>query len=227
MGRREVLAEYEDNGSYLRGGELPHHRHIVPAIERLLPAETAMRILDIGCGTGFIDNSLAKRGHSVVGVDFDPKAIEIHKRVYPHLDVRLHHAEEPLKGILGEQADLVLAVEVVEHLYRPLRFLEEAREALRPGGHLVLTTPYHGYWKNLAIALLGQWDHLFTVEWEEGHIKFFSETTMRRMLTRAGFDDIVFANAGRVPYFWKTMVVRARNAGAAAAAQSGRLASAA
>jgi 2-polyprenyl-3-methyl-5-hydroxy-6-metoxy-1,4-benzoquinol methylase len=225
MGRREVLAEYEVDGSYFRGGESPHHKHILPAIQRLLPPQAAMRILDIGCGTGFVDHSLSKLGHQVVGVDFDPKAIEIHKRVYPDLDARVHQAEEALNGILDEPADVVLAVEVVEHLYRPMRFLEEARAALRPGGHLILSTPYHGYWKNLAISILGQWDHLFTVEWEEGHIKFFSETTMRRMLTRAGFDDIVFSNAGRLPYMWKTMVVRARNVGASARVD--RLASAA
>jgi 2-polyprenyl-6-hydroxyphenyl methylase/3-demethylubiquinone-9 3-methyltransferase len=203
------LVEYERGGSYWRGGIAPHHKHIVPAIVRMLP-QCPLRILDIGCGTGFIDDSLAKLGHEVVGIDFDPKAIEIHRCVYPRLDARLRGAEDALKGIFAEGADLVLAVEVVEHLYRPMRFLLEAREALRPGGHLLLTTPYHGYWKNLAVSVLGRWDHVFTVEWEEGHIKFFSEMTMRRMLASAGFDDVVFGNAGRVPYLWRTMVVRAR-----------------
>ena len=145
----------------------------------------------------------------MVGVDFDAKAIEVHKRVYPRLDARLHQAEDSLQGIFPDGADVILAVEVVEHLYRPAKFLTEARDALRPGGHVLLTTPYRGYLKNLVVSLLGQWDHVFTVAWEEGHIKFFSEPTMRDMLEEVGFRDVVFGNAGRLPYLWKTLVVRA------------------
>jgi 2-polyprenyl-3-methyl-5-hydroxy-6-metoxy-1,4-benzoquinol methylase len=204
-------ADYAIDGSYGRGGPLPHHRHIVPAIVRLLPSQKPLRILDVGCGNGYVDNILAKLGHEVTGVDFDAEAIEVHKRAYPLLDARLHDAQEPLAAICPS-ADMVLAVEVIEHIYRPARFLEAARGALRPGGHVLLTTPYHGYLKNLAVSLVGRWDHIFTVEWEEGHIKFFSESSMRRMLTAAGFDDIVFGNAGRLPYLWKTLVVRARKA---------------
>jgi len=206
------LVDYAPDGSFGRGGALPHHEHIVPAVVRLLPSQKRLRVLDVGCGNGYIDNVLAKLGHEVIGLDFDAKAIEVHKRAYPDLDARVYDAETPLAAICPNGADVVLAVEVVEHLYRPARFLEGAREALRPNGHVVLTTPYHGYLKNLAVSVLGKWDHLFTVEWEEGHIKFFSEATMRRMLTAAGFDEIVFSNAGRLPYLWKTLVVRARRA---------------
>jgi 2-polyprenyl-6-hydroxyphenyl methylase/3-demethylubiquinone-9 3-methyltransferase len=80
---------------------------------------------------------------------------------------------------------------------------------LKPGGVIILTTPYHGYLKNLALSLLNAWDKHFTVDWEGGHIKFFSPKTLSAMLKEAGFGEIEFRGAGRLPYLWKTGVYRA------------------
>lgn len=99
---------------------------------------------------------------------------------------------------------------MIEHLYSPARFLANVRLALKPGGHVILSTPFHGYWKNLLNAVLGRWDHIHTVHWEAGHIKFFSEKTLREALEQARFTEIVFLNAGYVPGIRKSLVVRAR-----------------
>ena len=85
-----------------------------------------------------------------------------------------------------------------------------AGDALCPGGYVILTTPYHGYLKNIAISLFNEWDQHHHPEREGGHIKFFSEKSLARVLTENGFSDIVFRNAGRLPYFWKSMVCRAQ-----------------
>ncbi|MBI4726237.1 hypothetical protein HY768_03260 [candidate division TA06 bacterium] len=74
----------------------------------------------------------------------------------------------------------------------------------------MLTTPYHGYWKNLAIALFNQWDFHHTVNWQGGHIKFFSPRTLRSLLEEAGFKNIEFKYAGRFPLLWKSMIAIAR-----------------
>ena len=202
------MHDYAMDGSYGRGGALPHHRHILPAIKGLLPSGR-LRILDVGCGNGYVDNALASLGHEVVGIDFDPKALDIHRRVYPSLQVFQHGAEDRFSTFMAG-ADVVVASEVVEHLYSPKKFLQNVYETLRPGGHVILTTPFHGYLKNLAISLVGGWDHVFTAGWEEGHIKFFSNATMKQMLREVGFEDIAFRNAGRLPWLWKTLVAHAR-----------------
>ena len=105
--------------------------------------------------------------------------------------------------------DVVVSSEVIEHLYSPQRFLVNVGLTLRSGGSIVLTTPYHGYLKNLALSLANAWDKHHTVAWEGGHIKFFSEKTLTAMLREAGYEQVVFSNAGRMLWLWKSMVCRA------------------
>ena len=204
-----MAAEYQVSGSYGRGEALPHHRHLVAPILALLPGGQGQRAMDVGCGNGFISSQIASRGYRVTGIDFDAQAIDIAKKAYPAIEFVRHEAEDRFPDF-ARDLDLVTAFEVIEHLYSPQKFLRRVFETLKPGGHVILSTPYHGYWKNLATSILGRWDHVFTVDWEAGHIKFFSDRTMEAMLRQVGFTDVVFRNAGRVPYLWKTLLVRAR-----------------
>lgn len=75
---------------------------------------------------------------------------------------------------------------------------------------MVITTPYHGYLKNLALSLLDKWDVHHTPLWHGGHIKFWSRATLTELLDRHGFDVVGFSGVGRVPYLWKSMVLVAR-----------------
>ena len=79
-------------------------------------------------------------------------------------------------------------------------FLENTFLVLRSGGSLILTTPYHGYLKNLALSLFNKWDKHFTVERRGGHIKFFSEETLARMLSSCGFENVFLTPAAYVGY---------------------------
>jgi 2-polyprenyl-6-hydroxyphenyl methylase/3-demethylubiquinone-9 3-methyltransferase len=113
----------------------------------------------------------------------------------------------------GETANrMVLSLEVIEHLYSPRLFVDRARDALVDRGSLVLSTPFHGYWKNLALALAGKLDAHFTALWDGGHIKFWSERTLRALLEERGFVVDRFALCGRIAPLAKSMVVLARNA---------------
>lgn len=77
-------------------------------------------------------------------------------------------------------------------------------------GIAIISTPYHGYWKNLALALTGKMDAHFTALWDHGHIKFWSIKTLGKLLREAGFVDIRFKRVGQVPALAKSMVVIAR-----------------
>ena len=106
--------------------------------------------------------------------------------------------------------DLILSVEVIEHVFDPRGFLSQIHALLRSKGQVILTTPYHGYLKNLAIALSGKCDSHYNPLWDCGHIKFLSSKTLTAALEETGFRQIRFEGAGRVPYFWKSMVLMAR-----------------
>jgi 2-polyprenyl-6-hydroxyphenyl methylase/3-demethylubiquinone-9 3-methyltransferase len=74
----------------------------------------------------------------------------------------------------------------------------------------IISTPYHGYLKNLALGVVGKWDAHFDPLWDGGHVKFFSVRTLRMLLTEAGFSNIRFIRVGRIPQLAKGMIAVAQ-----------------
>lgn len=186
---------------------LEDHAYTLPAIRHLLP-DGVHTVLDVGCGNGYIASRLAEMGYSVVGVDASEEGVAIARNAHPNVRFEVCSAYDDLSHFV-ENVDLVVSSEVIEHLYRPKLFLDNVYKVLRSGGHVILTTPYHGYLKNLALSLFDYWDKHHTVDWEGGHIKFFSERTLKKMLMDCGFQNVQYHNAGRIRWLWKSMVCRA------------------
>jgi hypothetical protein len=101
---------------------------------------------------------------------------------------------------------------VIEHLYDPRRFIDFTKRILlrNGGGELIISTPYHGYLKNLALAVNGNFDRHLDPLWDGGHIKFWSRKTLSHLLQERGFVVTQFTGCGRVPYLWKSMLIKAR-----------------
>ncbi|MGO7422681.1 hypothetical protein ACCT09_23060, partial [Rhizobium ruizarguesonis] len=74
----------------------------------------------------------------------------------------------------------------------------------------VMSTPYHGYLKNLALAAMGKMDDHFMPLKEHGHIKFWSKNTLSTLLLDTGFDNVRFEYVGRIPVFAKSMIAVAQ-----------------
>ena len=168
------------------------------------------RVLDVGCGNGFNAGQYLSWGCTVVGIDASEVGIPIAQRTYPKGRFVVMLIEDNVLPRLGEAPfDLVSSTEVVEHLYDPVTWARCCFNALRPGGRILVSTPYHGYVKNLAISLLNRWDTHFEPRKVGGHIKFFSRATLGRLLTDAGFVNIRFRGTGRAPLLWMSMVLSA------------------
>lgn len=187
------------------------HEYLLPILLRhaeRLPK--GARILDVGCGNGSIAGELLSRGYSVVGIDLAPSGIEVARKAFPAGRFEILGANDALLDALQEEPfDLVYSLEVIEHLYDPRSFVRGCHAACRPGAHFLCSTPYHGYWKNLALALADKWDHHTNPLFDGGHIKFFSRNTLGRLLAEGGFSNLTFEGAGRIPYLWKSMVMTA------------------
>lgn len=189
--------------------------YLLHPLKRLLPSPTHRdnhaRVLDIGCGNGWLCGWLAGQGFTVVGVDPAPSGICEARKKHAHIRFEILPATPALLHQLNEPPfDIVVSLEVVEHCYTPREWAQAAFSCLKPGGWLICSTPYHGYWKNLALALSGKMDSHFTALWDGGHIKFWSRRTLMCLLREAGFQELSFVGAGRIPWLWKSMLLKAR-----------------
>lgn len=179
-------------------------------IAKILRDLKAERILDLGCGNGAISHYLHSQGFSVVGCDTDQGGIEIARMGSSGAEFKLASVYDSSDS-LGEAAfDTVISTEVIEHLFLPGALPLFARSVLKPNGHLVVTTPYHGYFKNLLICLTGKWDSHHSPLWDGGHIKFWSYRSLSELLDANGFDVVGFKGVGRVYGLWKSMIITAR-----------------
>lgn len=207
MGSGSDIPEY---GRVFTGPSGPFG-YLEDAVASFLPRSgEPLRILDVGCGNGHWARRLAGSGHRVVGIDASAQRIAQARSDVP--DARFEQLDigEGLLAGLGEQPfDLVISTEVVEHLFSPRTWAAACFAALRPGGRLVCSTPYHGWLKNVGIAVSGRWDRHHHTLRAVGHIKFFSRATLGRLLEDAGFTQLAFRGAGGLPGLWKSMVVGA------------------
>jgi 2-polyprenyl-6-hydroxyphenyl methylase/3-demethylubiquinone-9 3-methyltransferase len=161
--------------------------------------------------TGWLAAWLAAQGWQVVGIDPSVSGIERARASHPEVRFEaLFAGADLLERLEVEPFDLVVSTEVVEHLYAPRDWATAAHGALRPGGTFLCSTPYHGYLKNLVLALTGKLDAHFTALWDGGHIKFWSRSSLSQLLVEAGFEQQVFRGSGRLPWLWKSMVCSVR-----------------
>jgi len=197
--------------AYSDGEPTSAHSYVLPAVLRMLDGHewrrTERRVFDLGCGNGSVAAALEQRGYVVSGIDASEAAVEMAKRHHPNARIELGSAYEDLAARFG-RFEAVVSLEVVEHLYSPRLFARRFRDLMEPGGFGIISTPYHGYWKNVALALSGRMDSHFTALWDNGHIKFWSIPSIRRLLGEAGLKVERVVRVGRVPALAKSMVLR-------------------
>ena len=162
-------------------------------------------LFDMGCGNGSVAQKLSQAGWKVTGVDASPQGIEQAQKNFPHLYLKLGSAYDDLEAKYG-QFPVCLSLEVVEHLYNPRLYAKNLFQLVKTGGTVIVSTPFHGYFKNLAISILNKWDSHFTSLWDGGHIKFWSPKTLSILLREAGFQDVHFYYVGRIPFLAKSMI---------------------
>jgi 2-polyprenyl-3-methyl-5-hydroxy-6-metoxy-1,4-benzoquinol methylase len=188
------------------------HQHLYPSVSRFLKnVSPGSVVMDAGCGNGSFIALFQDRNWQLHGSDLSPTGIEIARKTFPNINFFLADGQTLYQDFLATvgQVDVVISTEVIEHVYDPRGFLRNCYDLLKPGGTVILTTPYHGYLKNLLLAITGKMDQHFTVLWDHGHIKFWSRKTLETALKETGFTNIEFAGSGRIPYVWMSMVLKA------------------
>lgn len=190
------------------------HSFYAPVLLSMLPSPLsqsgqALKVLDLGCGNGSLTNLICNQGFEVIGIEESTSGVEIATKNFPNCRFLQQSLYSPPPELLN-YFDIAVSSDVIEHLFYPRELARFAKQCLKPTGQLIVTTPYNGYLKDIALSLFNGMDRHHTVLWDGGHIKFFSVKTLSQLLQEEGFTDLQFKFAGRFPYLWKGMLVSAR-----------------
>ena len=151
-----------------------------------------LRILDIGCGGGLLSEPMARLGADVVGADPATRNIPVAQLHAEQsgltIDYRMTTAEELANA--GEQFDVVLNMEVVEHVPDPQSFLTACQTLLKPGGLMICSTLNRNA-KSFGMAIIGaewimKWLPKGTHDWK----KFITPDELAQFIRNAGLDPV-------------------------------------
>lgn len=151
-----------------------------------------LRILDIGCGGGLLAEPMARLGADVVGADAAERNIPV-AQVHAEksgLEIDYRHTTAEAMAAVGEQFDVVLNMEVVEHVADPLAYLTACQQLLKPGGLMICSTINRNA-KSYLMAIIGaehimRWLPKGTHEWN----KFITPDELFDLITKAGLNPV-------------------------------------
>lgn len=142
---------------------------IIPDLERIVPDTLAMysrrlfqehidrynfaapyilnkTISDVACGSGYGSHILARKGaKKVIGVDYDKKTIKYAKERYPRRNISYKVGDAVDLPISSSSTDVFVSFETIEHIKKPIEFLNEAKRVLKRSGLLIISTPNKKY----------------------------------------------------------------------------------
>ncbi|HEX8095801.1 methyltransferase domain-containing protein [Jatrophihabitans sp.] len=172
----------------LKQGEGTSHTLIMQLLTGIAPG----RVLDLGCSGAKLSELMRQRGHHVTGVD----SVEI-PGARERLDsFCLGDLEYGIPHSAGTGFDVVVAADVIEHVRDPEKLLRDMAHVLAPGGVIIISTPNFGYWYSRGRAALGTFDYDRRGILDQTHLRFFTRSSLRRLVARSGLDILALDYTG-------------------------------
>ena len=151
-----------------------------------------LRILDIGCGGGLLSEPMARLGAEVVGADAAGGNIPV-ARVHAEaqgLTIDYRHTTAEDLAAAGEQFDVVLNMEVVEHVSDPLTYLAACRNLLKPQGVMICST-LNRNGKSFLMAIIGaEWVMRWLPKGTHDWAKFITPDELYGLIEKAGLSPL-------------------------------------
>lgn len=199
-----------------------------------VPKESEIRIVELSVGDGQLSRALVRNFYTAMidCVDISPSRLErcrqMASEVSPSVVDRMRFLELNLDTDFDRlnrgHYDIVVAIDVLEHVFDPFHFVRHCRDILKPGGHLFLRVPNLAYIKRRFAILCGQlpvtsswfetpgsfqsWKDRHG--WDGGHLHFFTIGALRWLLAQEGFEYLswrdVGATAEALRHIWPAML---------------------
>jgi SAM-dependent methyltransferase len=163
----------------LKESEDSSHGQLIAWMDGFPPS----RVLDLGCSRGRVGELLRKQGHEVTGVE-----IKGNEDAEARLDrFIVADLEDGIPESVGTGYDAVIAGDVLEHVRDPAALLREIRRVTAPGGSLLISVPNFAHWYPRTRVTLGMFDYDSRGILDQGHVRFFTRRSFRRILQETGW----------------------------------------
>jgi 2-polyprenyl-3-methyl-5-hydroxy-6-metoxy-1,4-benzoquinol methylase len=168
----------------------PNSSHAI--VLELVPVGAPLKILDVGCGPGWVAAELRRRGHHVAGVDVvaDEAIAERTDRFF------LADVEGGLPDEVGDGYDVVIAADVIEHVRNPDELLADLAGRMDPFGTIIASVPNFGHWYPRLRTMAGLFDYDQRGILDRTHVRFFTRRSFRRTLANTGLVTTTESYAG-------------------------------
>jgi len=171
--------------SYLRA-RINEAWHLDPRERHPLKGKSA---LDVGCGAGLLSEPLARLGAAVTGLDAAPENIAAARHHAQGQGLSIDYRAGSVENLSGAHFDLVVSMEVVEHVADPAAFIAGLAGALGQDGLLILSTPNRTPLSRLALITVGEGFGMVP-KGTHDHDKFLTPDELGALVERAGLEVI-------------------------------------
>jgi 2-polyprenyl-3-methyl-5-hydroxy-6-metoxy-1,4-benzoquinol methylase len=142
-------------------------------------------VLDVGCNTGYVGRAARELGVVFDGIEGDARAAEMARETYRSVACVDLASRPPWPGVAARY-DVILALDVLEHLREPLPALRALAALLAPGGRLFLSVPNVAHWTVRLGLLAGRFDYAETGILDRTHLRFFTRRSLLAACAEAG-----------------------------------------
>ncbi len=164
------------------------HGRVLQMMQHRPPA----RVLDVGCGPGWLAEALRRQGHHVTGVDVAEEP-GVGGRTDNFIRADL---ETGIPDSVGADFDVVIAADVIEHVRRPDVLLMEMAHRLATGGTIIASVPNISHWYPRGRTMIGLFDYDQRGILDTTHLRFFTRRSFTRLAKQVGLQPIARRHTG-------------------------------
>jgi 2-polyprenyl-6-hydroxyphenyl methylase / 3-demethylubiquinone-9 3-methyltransferase len=174
---------------------------VVAEIRRVHP-EKAIRVLDVGCGAGFLANEMARNGFKVTGIDASERSLEVARRHDLTGSAEYRYGDALHLPFPDQSFEVVCAMDFLEHVEQPAQVVSEAARVLAPGGLFFFHTFNRNFLSWLVVIKGVEWFVKNTPQDMHCLRLFIKPVELGHMCERAGLRTEYFR--GMTPVAWKS-----------------------
>lgn len=149
-----------------------------------------LKVLDVGCGGGILSVALANAGAKVTGIDADSEAIKVANAYAEKNQLSIHYECSPIEDYESEAFDVIVCMELLEHVHDPLLVLKHCKRLLKPGGKLFLSTISRTLKAYVSVIIAAEYVLNLLPKQTHDYQKFIKPSELIAMGREAGFDFI-------------------------------------